>query len=143
MTSQRTSKWKIALMNKVNMPNIFSRIGEKYYFEIRLISYLQNSTFDQFVKVYLAILPCSFCHVYGNIIDYSGYIPGRDFLISAGNSNRIFRNPFTSWFLNFQVYRDFLLNIWHLKNYKRKDSNSHHPPYPRGSCKSLTIVSVT
>ena len=117
MTSQRTSKWKIALMNKVNMPNILSRIGEKYYFEIRLISYLQNSTFDQFVKVYLAILPCSFCHVYGNIIDYSGYIPGRDFLISAGNSNRIFRNPFTSILIKYSIKNPCLLENLRIMNH--------------------------
>ena len=91
-------------------------------------AYLRNSTFGQFVKVYFAILPCSFCHVYGNILDFSGYIPGHDFLVSAGNSNPIFGDLFTPWFLNFQVYRDFLLNIWHLKKYKRKNSNSHHPP---------------
>ena len=102
---------------------MLSRIDEKYYFEIRLISYLQNSTFDQSVKIYFAILPCSFCHVYWNIIDFSGYIPGRDFLVSAGNLNPNFRDLFTPWFINFQEYRDFLLIIWHLKSYRRKDSN--------------------
>ena len=113
---------------KVKLRNILSRIDEKHYFEIRLISYLKNCTFDHFVKVYLAILPCSFCHVYGNIIDFSGYIPGRDFVVSAGNSNPIFINLFTARFLNFQLYRDFLLNIWHLKNHKRKDNISRHSP---------------
>ena len=117
----------MAKRTRQNCQIYFHELIKSTILEIRALS--QNSTFHQFVKVYLAILPCSFFHVYGNIIDLPGYIPGRDFLVSAGKSNRVFRYLFTSWFISFQVYRDVLLNILHSKNSKRKDSNSHHSAY--------------